>query len=123
MSRSRDVLVHGALAILLTARFAAAACGDEPGDSAALAAARAAVAACPCDTTSHRDYVRCAGEVTKDLLDTGQLSAACRKAARKCASRSTCGKPAAVTCCRPRSDGTSRCSITAQTAALRRVGA
>src|SRR5262249_48956471 len=113
MSRSRDALVHGALAILLTARFAAAACGDEPGDSAALAAARAAIATCPCGTTSHRDYLRCAGEVTRNLLGTGQLSAACRKAARKCASRSTCGKPAAVTCCRPVSNGTSRCSITA----------
>jgi hypothetical protein len=113
MSRARRLFTCAALAIVLVARLAAAACGDVPGDGAALEAARAAVtAACTCDTTSHREYVRCADGVLKTLLGGGQLSSACRKAGKKCASRSTCGKSGAVTCCRPRSNGVSRCKIT-----------
>jgi hypothetical protein len=102
-----------ALLLVLSVRLADAGCGDDgEGDGAAVAAARAIAAACPCGTTSHDEYVRCARVVLKNLVLAGELARSCRKAVQKCASRSTCGRPDAVTCCRPKRDGTQRCKIT-----------
>jgi hypothetical protein len=96
--------------VLATARLSFAACGDDPGDAAAVAAARAAVdAACPCAAAAtHGAHVSCARAT---LVTQSGLSPACRAALVRCASKSTCGRPGAVTCCRTRATGETRCSI------------
>lgn len=103
---------HGPLAL--------AACGDAPGDEAAVVAARAAIAAaCDCARApSHGAYVRCAADVARQRLREGTLSRACRARVRRCASRSTCGRPGAVVCCHVGAAG-ARCTITNGVASCR----
>lgn len=98
---------------VLRVASALAACGDAPGDEAAVVAARAAIAAvCDCrGAASHRAYVRCAAEVARQRLRDGTLPRACHARVRRCASRSTCGRPGAVACCRDGAGG-ARCAIT-----------
>ena len=105
-----------AIAMLMTARGATAApCSD----AAAVATARAsAEAACEAEgrgctsAPNHGQYVSC---ISQQLNQNATLPKECRGAAKKCAAKSTCGKPGFVTCCRtkPRSDGTTatKCSI------------
>src|SRR5881397_923770 len=78
-------------------------CGDRPGDAQAVADARAAAAAeCDCArASSHTGYVDCVARV---------------------ATRSTCGRPGAVTCCRTRADGTRRCSVSSAALCTSPVG-
>ena len=102
-----------ALAFLVgTHGLARARCGDDPGDAQAVADARAQVDAdCDCaGAPSHRDYVRCALGVARTRADAGQLRSQCRSAVKRCAAKSTCGKPGAVTCCIER-NGSFRCLI------------
>ncbi len=86
-------------------------CGDEPGDAEAVAAVRAqAEATCPCATAaSHGQYVRCVKQVANQAARTGQLPAGCRGAVARCAGRSTCGRPGALTCCRTTATGEQTC--------------
>lgn len=102
MTRTIGVVVGVAI---LVVRTALAACEDP----LAIPAARAAIdAACPCDAPgqTHADYVHCA----RAHLLVG-ISRDCASAVKRCYSRSTCGKPGAVTCCRTKADGTTRCSV------------
>ena len=96
--------------VVLAARLSFAACGDEPGDQAAVAAAQAAVeTACPCaPAASPSAYVSCARST---LAAESGLRAECRQALARCAARSVCGRPGAVTCCRTRASGATRCAI------------
>lgn len=102
-------LVVGVAVMLAGGVQAAAQCHDP----AALAAARLEVEAqCPCDGfPNHGQYVRCAREVANELVGAGLLPNNCRGQVVSCASRSTCGKPGFVTCCRTDSRGNTRCSI------------
>ena len=97
------------LAVVVAAGPAHTACdpGTDP-DKADIANARAAVAAsCDCaGATSHGAYVRCAAQQANLAL----VNKGCAGAVKRCASRSTCGKPGAVTCCVSKPDGT-RCKI------------
>jgi hypothetical protein len=112
------------LALFLTASSAVAItrCDREDPDGSARAAARAsAEATCAasdlgCDAGTHGTYVRCIGQAAKDLADAGGLPQSCKGAVKKCASKSTCGKPGAVTCCITSSKGT-KCSAAARTPA------
>jgi hypothetical protein len=101
-----------------------AGCGDNPGDDAAVAAARAQVATdCSCaGSPTHGAYVACAATVARDRAqsDPPLLPKNCRGAVVKCAAKSTCGKPGFVTCCRTSSKGTTKCS-TKSDAALCKV--
>ena len=74
---------------------AASQCGDQPGDAIALAMVRADVAnQCDCATAeSHGAYVRCAKHVISRAQALDGLSSACVVAAKRCATRSTCGRP------------------------------
>ena len=82
------------------------------GDAAAIATARAALdARCACDVPSHGVYVSCAAGEVRDLVGMQQVTRACGNAARRCAARSTCGKPGALTCCRVSRSGNPRCKI------------
>ncbi|HYC55700.1 MAG TPA: DUF6351 family protein [Candidatus Binatia bacterium] len=96
--RTLVLAMIAALVALLSASSSALACQptSEP-DSSDIAAARAAVAsACECsDTTRRRDYLRCANEQARAWL----ANDSCLPFVKRCASRSTCGKRDAVTCC------------------------
>ena len=102
-----------AVILLLAARAAFAVCGDDPASATALAVARQTVAvACPCDGGSRAVYRRCVSETTRGLVIADQLPAGCARAVRRCAARSSCGRPGTVACCRPGRSGTTRCTIT-----------
>ena len=89
------------------------ACDETGVDAAAVADARAEVAAtCSCAAAaSHGDYVRCAAHVIKSRVQDGRLNRSCGRAVQGCVRRSTCGRPDAVTCCRTTADGVTRCSV------------
>jgi hypothetical protein len=116
--RYLHLMIIGVAALGLVARDARAACDD----AAAVAATRtAAEAACAlegngCATAaSHGKYVSCIAQQTNLAVQNGTLPKSCKGAVKKCAAKSTCGKPGFVTCCRtkPKSDGSSvtKCSI------------
>jgi hypothetical protein len=93
-------------------------CAPPPGadpceDDPAVPAARAAVERqCPCASAATRgQYVRCASNVADAEVTAGRLPANCRRKVVDCASRSTCGRPGAVTCCRVDARGTKSCSV------------
>lgn len=105
------------------ASTAPAACGDQPGDMAGVADARAAVeAACGCAAAPDRGtWRRCARAVLTLRRTQGTISKACASAARRCATRSTCGSPGAVTCCRAARDE-QRCKVSRSADACTRSG-
>ena len=86
-------------------------CGDDPGDAPAIAAARTQVMAnCGCHSVrKHGDYVACAVGIARQRIAAGSLPRHCQNAVKKCAARSTCGKPGFVTCCL--GGATSRCKL------------
>jgi hypothetical protein len=104
-----------ALALVAVALAAAPAdaakCDPNGADNASVAAARADVAAsCGCAAaTSHAAYKSCVKTVM--LRRVGLLSSACAGLLKRCASKSTCGRPGAVTCCRTSRTGKTRCAI------------
>ena len=104
-------LLAGSL-LVLAPIGASAKCGDNVGDNAAVAAARAQVETdCPCPSfTKHGQYVKCAKTVAKDRVDAMLLPKNCKGSVVKCAAKSTCGKPGFVTCCRTNSKGKTKCS-------------
>src|SRR5262245_24462746 len=110
---SNRTLTLGVLIAVLAAGPAFARCGDQPGDSAAVAAIRArAEMQCDCATAfDHAIYVRCVRAVAEIAVERGELSPACRGAVAKCASKSTCARPGAVVCRRTTSAGRSKCRI------------
>jgi hypothetical protein len=113
-TRRRNTVVFAAMLVMIAAADGAAArCGDGPGDDAAVAAARADIAAsCGCSTaTSRADFLDCARGVALARVAQGTLPATCRSTVLRCASHSTCGRPGAVTCCRTNAQGKTRCSV------------
>lgn len=81
-------------------------CGDNPGDDAAVLAARQQVQTdCHCDTsTDHGAFVSCAANVANSRSslqpsDPNFLPKNCKGAVKKCAAKSVCGKSGFVTCC------------------------
>ena len=114
--RALNLSMIGIAALGLVARGAAAApCTDAAAVTTARAAAEAACAeqgkGCA-NAPNHGQYVSC---ISQQLNDDTSLPKECRGAAKKCAAKSTCGKPGFVTCCRTktRSDGTpvTKCTI------------
>ena len=77
-------------------------------DKSDIANARAAIAAsCDCaGAASHGAYVSCAVQQANATL----VNKGCAGAVKRCAARSTCGKPGAVTCCVTKTTGT-KCTI------------
>lgn len=105
--------VTGLVAFAFVVAVPAAAPAKKCTDDAAVAAARAAAAAeCDCATAeNHGQYVKCVGQVAKARADSGALPTECKGAVVRCAAKSTCGKPGAVTCCRIDRRGKVKCSI------------
>src|SRR5581483_413171 len=110
-----------AAGILFAASAAHARCGDAPGDAAAVAATRAQVQAqCSCaSAVKHSDYVKCARQVAQAAVATGALAPSCQSSVQKCASRSTCGRSGAVTCCVTNRSGKTSCQVKRNAGACR----
>lgn len=108
MTTTRILLALGLLVTTARAGFAKCDPSVEP-DMSDVANARVAVAAaCDCaSATSHGAYVKCAATTANATL----VNKSCASAIKKCAGKSTCGKPTAVTCCRTNSKGKTSCSI------------
>jgi hypothetical protein len=98
--------------LIATAQLGFARCGDEPDDAQQVADARQQVADdCECATAeTHGAYVSCAAGVVNARVLAGSLRPQCKGSVRRCAARSTCGKPGFVACCRTRADGVTKCS-------------
>ncbi len=115
MARTRSLLVVGFLLSLLATPGSAAAapCDTAGADASAIASARAAIdLQCDCaGAPSHGAYVSCARDVLKALAQGGALRKSCTGAVQRCAARSTCGKPGAVTCCRTDRNGITRAAL------------
>ena len=112
--RAAGLTLLGVTALLASRAAMAASCADLPGGPASLAAVRAEVAdQCNCATSiSHGAFVRCAKHVIDRAIALEGLSSTCASEAKRCASRSTCGRaPSAVTCCRTTSSGKTVCSV------------
>ncbi len=104
-----------ALSLLLGATGVGyAKCGDNPGDAAAVAAARQAVEdECNCaGAPNHGQYVKCAAGVAnaRAKADPSLLPTSCKGQVKKCAAKSTCGKPGFVTCCVTKNSAT-KCKL------------
>jgi hypothetical protein len=97
-------IVRGLLAlsfVLGAAHVGHASCGSDAGDNQKVIDARdAAAVACNCATaTNHGVYVSCVAGVAKDRAHNNLLPKNCTGKVKKCAAKSTCGKPGFVTCC------------------------
>ena len=105
--------LNGMLAVAVFVAVPGIASAKSCDDDAAVAATRAAAAAqCDCATAqNHGQYVKCVGEVAKTRASNGQLPTECKGEVTRCAAKSTCGKPEAVTCCRVDRRGKVRCSV------------
>src|SRR3989442_13826058 len=99
------------LSLVALAHGAFAACGDNPADANAVAAVRqAADSQCDCSTAkTHHQYARCVAGVAEAAVSSGTLSEECKAQLVACATRSTCGRPEAVRCCRTDARGVSHC--------------
>src|SRR5262249_26101390 len=97
------------LALFTSAHVGLANCDPsvEP-DRSDVASAREAAGVCDCaGSASHRVYVRCAVDEANAVL----VNKGCAGVVKRCAAKSTCGRPGFVTCCRTRRSGTTSCSV------------
>ena len=87
--------------------------GGACNDVEAIASTRAQVTAqCDCaGTPSHKTYVKCAVATAKKAVKSGTLPKTCKGAVKRCAAKSTCGKPSSVTCCQTNVHGVQTCSV------------
>jgi hypothetical protein len=108
----RGLLCTLALFLGTAGSVSARPCESQSDRAAVTAATAAAQAECNCSTAaSHKDFVICAERVTKTRKAGGMLPAQCVNEANRCAKRSTCGRPGAVTCCRTNQQGRTKCFI------------
>jgi hypothetical protein len=73
-----------------------------PGGQCAPDVGAAVAACCPCDApqfSNHGRYVSCVAHATNALRRADCLDAEARRSLKRCAARSTCGKPGFHTCC------------------------
>ena len=107
-SPARSILLAAAL-LLLGPPIAHSRCDPTADpDKSDIATARAAVAAhCDCTTLIHRAFVSCGAQQASLVL----MNKSCASAVKHCASKSICGKPGSVTCCRTNAQGRTSCTI------------
>ena len=92
----RAFLVAMLLALSIAPARGAIRCGDDPDDAGKLLVQRAAIAA-TCDCNGLRSaFLACARDRIELGVGIGVLRPECVRDARRCASRSTCGRPGAV---------------------------
>src|SRR5258706_9826546 len=104
--------VYGVMTFALITVAPGVATAKRCANDAAVAATRAAAAArCDCAAAeNHGQYVSCVAGVAKEFAGTGVLPEECKGEVVRCAAKSTCGKPEAVTCCRVDRRGKVKCS-------------
>jgi hypothetical protein len=102
-----------ALSLAAVGSARAVPCDPSGVDAAAIAAARAEIAAeCDCaGAATHGAYTSCAAGIVATRIGTGMLNRKCGGQVKRCAARSTCGKPGAVTCCKTNRKGKTTCSV------------
>jgi hypothetical protein len=107
--RFQGAALVAALALLLGSSASHAKCNPtaEP-DKTDIANARAAVAAnCDCaGAPNHGTFVKCAGQ----QADATLTNKSCKGEVKKCAAKSTCGKPGFVSCCKLTAKGKVTCA-------------
>ena len=115
----------GLLLLVQTGQLAVASCSDDDPDGSKVATARAAAdEQCTADgrgcgnAPNHGAYVSCVAQVANQLAsgDTPSLPRTCKGPVKRCAARSTCGKPGFVTCYRTSAEGVTKCRIKADAA-------
>ncbi len=101
------------LGLIGAATARATTCDPGGSDAAAVTAARTDVAQhCDCSGfTSHKDYARCSAGIVGSRVHSMQLPPQCKGTVQKAAARSTCGIPAAVSCCTTSASGKAKCRI------------
>src|SRR5262245_35622619 len=93
--------------VMLWAQRSDAKC-DPVAAAADIAAAQAAAATCDCNGfPNHGQYVSC---VALAVNGAALENRSCGGAVKKCAAKSTCGKPGFVTCGRTKANGVTKCS-------------
>ena len=105
------------LFVLGSGHLVYAGCGSQPGDEAAVIAARAtAESKCCATATNHGQYVSCVAGVANSLSSgtNPTLPKNCKGAVKKCAGHSACGITGAVTCCFTSTKGP-KCKISKST--------
>src|SRR5207249_6993685 len=109
----RRALLWLLAAVLSVPATAVASCGDDPGDAAAVASTRAAVETdCDCaSASSHGAYLRCVVQKVRTAVSSRELRRDCKGSVIRCAARSTCGRPGAVTCCGANASGDKSCKV------------
>lgn len=92
-----------ALAALLVAAVPTASLAQSDECAEARCAVQSQInAECSCDEASnHGRYVSCVAQVVNRLSKNGTIPTNCRGRVKRCAARSTCGKPGFVTCTIP----------------------
>jgi len=104
-------LVAFAAGVLAWCAVGGQATAAPPDCEAARCAAQSALADCPCDlgvpggtaaATNHGQYVSCVAHAVNGLAKGKSIANNCKGKIRRCAARSTCGKPGAVVCLIPR---------------------
>ncbi len=104
-----------AAVVLGTANLGFAGCQDDDPDGSKRAQARSDIAmSCDCaSATNHGEYVSCVAKHANDEVTANVLPKSCKGAVKKCAARSTCGKPGFVTCCLANQSGHghSKCGV------------
>ena len=109
--------VVGVSLLLASTSLVFASCRTDDPDGSKTAAARAtADQTCSsmgmgCDSGNHGAYVSCVAQVANDLAIAGTLPVTCKGAVKKCAAKSTCGKPGFVNCCLTNPKGTATCKL------------
>jgi cysteine-rich repeat protein len=93
--------------LVASARLGWAACKDEQ----AVADARAQVHRdCDCaGAPTHGAFVRCAVGIARQRAEARLLPPECKGTVKRCAARSTCGRPGFVTCCVTTAAGEMKC--------------
>src|SRR6185295_13078785 len=88
------------LATVFTLALTASSAWAEPDCEAARCVADAAIASqCPCDAaTSNGTYRSCVSRALRDLVNAGLFPRDCRGTVKRCAARSTCGRPQFIAC-------------------------
>jgi len=105
-------LAIGFVAAILLALPAAPVAAQVDCEAARCAVQAAVNTACLCDqATNHGRYVSCVAHVVKDLSSQSLVPTNCKGKVKRCAARSTCGKPGFVTCTVP----TDTCNLATST--------
>jgi len=90
-------------------------------DPTAVATVRGQIAEqCSCaEAATHAAYVSCAQTVVRNAVADHDIPQGCSASVLGCVRQSTCGRPAAVTCCTTNARGVTKCSVKSKASSCR----